>query len=81
MISLEFKNEKLNFDCAEMYLDDEGLQDLERAINFMKLRKTDHVDFFSESWGGRELTGFALNNGNAAVQYLKIIFIDAIQKK
>ena len=74
MISLELKNEEGTFDCAELYIDDEGIQDLENILKFLRERKTDHADIFSKSWGGDAMIGIAHQTTSLPIQYLKIIF-------
>jgi hypothetical protein len=78
MISLEFEPNKDKIERAEIYIDNQGIKDLERAINFLKSGKTDHIDLFSKTWGGDELTGISFNKKNIPIQYLKITFVEKI---
>jgi hypothetical protein len=80
MMSLEIdKAVDGEIDCAKLYVDDEGIEDLERILKFLKTRKTDHVDLFSKNWGGiGEISGESREPENQPIQYLKIMFVAAL---
>jgi hypothetical protein len=77
MISLELdKSNDDAIDCATLYMDKNGLEYFKKVIDFFQTDKTDHVDLFSESWGGTgEFCSLLQDNENRPIQYLKIMFL------
>jgi hypothetical protein len=66
-------------DCAKLYLDIKGLEELEKILITLKAKKTDHVDLFSEAWGGSgDMLGVPRDPENQSIQYLKIMLVQEL---
>ena len=43
-------------DVVEIYLDTEGLTELQARLSLLREKKTDHIHFMTESWGLGDLS-------------------------
>jgi catechol-2,3-dioxygenase len=77
MITIEIKNpEAFTEEGSEVdiYCDTEGLQDLQRQLNFLAHGET-HVHIASPSWAGDELGEVPFGTGNVIVHQATIVKI------
>lgn len=63
-------------DEVEIYLDDEGLDQLIQRLTQIKNRNTDHVHFMSQSWGLGNLDEVKHKATNRVAHHLRITFSD-----
>ena len=61
-----------NRDEVEIYLDNEGIDDLIMQLRFLK-KPGDHVHFFTKEWGGEPLSSETHLPENKTIHHLRIV--------
>jgi hypothetical protein len=59
---------------VEIYLDQQGLQDLLTQLGFLKSHG-DHMHLFTECWGGCPLTEVKQGRSNVLIHHLRITYL------
>lgn len=68
------KEEKIP-EIVEIYLDNDGLDDLLRRLSLIKDGKTDHIHLMTKSWGLGDLSDKKHREENVLAQHLKITLL------
>jgi hypothetical protein len=63
-------------EVVEIYLDKDGLTDLQARLSLLQDNKTEHIHLMTESWGLGDLSEKKQNKLNALAHHLKVIVID-----
>jgi hypothetical protein len=77
LLSVEVRGHSPSEDTTEVeiYLDRESLQLIIEDFRSLKERG-DHLHYFSPQWGGYELTGQVVREGNAVASHLRVTLIE-----
>ena len=71
LISFEVRGDG-DSDELELFLDEVGLTALMAQLQFLQDKRTDHVHFMAESWGGSHLAELTVDPAAKPIRHVKV---------